>query len=1030
MKKIALILALTMLLSAFLTACVENDVTSGDISSADTSPSDPSDSDVSTAPVYETAEFCTNVSLGCAYTPSEKAGESYDDAYGIELTDGLYSPATEVGYSDAGMSGYAPKATSVSFVIDLGSVYDKLYHFEASYLCYDGTAGIKAPDKITVYASEDNESFKYCGKLKLEIGESGTTAKGALDTKAYIKARYVKFIVFKASSWVFLDELSVYADIEGSDKAKEYVELLNNKYADDKTTSASRLEALNKVSGDEIDHTAKKQLVSKNCKYMASSSANSTYPDKDGNMLTDGNQCGYFAGETWVGYDGSADHSFVVDLTNVRSDLAEFTASLYTNNGLGNYFPPTMTVSVSSDNKEFIEIGKVYACDDITQSSYIYRLILSKAVSGRYIKFDFTNSNSDLMMIEELAVYAYSNTFEPLNFYPNPKFEDTTLKEWPASADFNKTQNLLLGLQQQIIAGAYIEPSAYQYNTPATATMLTDGIYAKNNNIHNGQYFKFNRGAKRTVIYDFGYLTSVKTVKASFLRYLDQAVSAPGTVTVTMSEDGENWYRVATISVPSDKDMQTIPVEHTFARPIATRMIAFQFEVQTWAGCDELEAIGTKQTASAVRLANGGFESMTVISDSYQNDSPDLLGGVRDVSLMYHGPKYDNTVETLLPYVAYIDEDGNIKDTMFDGFLFLLTQQFPSGAAGHQATQKSDWEWCLDDLFADGENIDALNTVAGQVNDALGLSKKYTFFVSLYVPHLNQKAFGDVDGDGVSEDFSVYENRIKALNWYMDAFEKRFAEAGYENLTFGGYYWYNESVYPQEDPDIVKLLNDTSDSIHKRGYDFFWIPYYNASGFSSWQSFGFDTACMQPNYAFKESVIEARLDDAVNLIKQFHMSIEIECDDKALSSDVFYNKYMSYLSHGVTDGYMTESMHMYYQGTEIYYKAAYSESEKNRKLYDYTYRFIKGTLDISPDAVADVTVSATKDTPAKGTLKADDAQSFTLATAPEHGTVAISDNGVFTYYPDKGYTGSDKFTYTYNVCLGESEQCNVNITVG
>lgn len=1031
MKRIAFVLALVMLLSVVLTACVDTGNTSeGDVSSTSSNASDDDTSKEKLPPVHLTAQYCTNVSLGCSYTPSEKAGDAYEDSYGSELTDGLYSPSIEVGYTDAALSGYSPKSTSVSFVIDLGSVYDKLYQFEASYLCYDGTAGIRPPERIMIYASEDNETFEYCGKLTLASGAMSTTEKGVLKTDEYITARYIKFVVYKASSWVFLDELSVYADVEGSEMGKEYVTLLNTKYEQDTTTSESRLEALNSVAGDEIDYTQKKQLISKGCKYTKSSSAVSKYPDTDGKMLTDGNQCGYLAGETWVGFDGNTEQSFVVDLKDVRTDLAEFTASLYINSGLGNYYPPTMTVLVSSDDNNYVEIGKVYACDDITQSTYVYRLVLSKAVTARYVKFVFDSSESELMMIEELGVYAYTDADLTAHFYPTPEFEDGQAKAWPSSADYSKKQNLLRGLTQQILSSAYITPESYQYNTPVTAAMLTDGVYASGNNIHNGQYFKFNRGAGRTIFFDFGYLTSVETVKVSFLSFNEQAVNAPGIVTILMSEDGKTWYQAAQVEINSNQDQQTRKAEYTFERPIATRYIAYKFAVQTWAGCDELEAIGTKSTASAVRLANAGIKEVPVVSNGYQNDDPNLLGGVRDISLMYHGPKYDNTTENLLPYVAYLDKDGKITDTMFDGFLFLLTQQFPSGAAGHQASTKSDWEWCLNDLFAEGENIDALNTVAGQVNEALGLNKKYSFFVTLYVPHLSQEDFGDIDGDGVSESFAVYENRVKALNWYMDAFEKRLKEANYENLSFEGYYWYNESVYVNEDRNIVKLLNEVSDSIHNRGYDFFWIPYFNASGFSNWASFGFDTACLQPNYAFRETVIESRLDDTVNLIKQFNMSIEIECDDMAFTKDIFYKKYMGYLAHGVTDGYMTESMHMYYQGTSVYYKAAYSKVEKNRRLYDYTYQFIKGTLDISPDAIETIEVKTAENTPAKGHIKAESAETYTLAVAPEHGTVAISNNGMFTYYPDKGYTGSDTFSYTYNAGLGESELCQVNITVG
>ena len=38
-------------------------------------------------------------------------------------------------------------------------------------------------------------------------------------------------------------------------------------------------------------------------------------------------------------------------------------------------------------------------------------------------------------------------------------------------------------------------------------------------------------------------------------------------------------------------------------------------------------------------------------------------------------------------------------------------------------------------------------------------------------------------------------------------------------------------------------------------------------------------------------------------------------------------------------------------------------------------------------------------------------------------------DGTFAYYPDKDFSGTDTFTYTYNNLLGESEECTVEIRV-
>ena len=54
---------------------------------------------------------------------------------------------------------------------------------------------------------------------------------------------------------------------------------------------------------------------------------------------------------------------------------------------------------------------------------------------------------------------------------------------------------------------------------------------------------------------------------------------------------------------------------------------------------------------------------------------------------------------------------------------------------------------------------------------------------------------------------------------------------------------------------------------------------------------------------------------------------------------------------------------------------------------------------------------------------------YTLQSMPAHGCVTLASDGSFRYFPDKGFTGKDSFTYTYNNYMGESETCTVEITV-
>jgi hypothetical protein len=325
-----------------------------------------------------------------------------------------------------------------------------------------------------------------------------------------------------------------------------------------------------------------------------------------------------------------------------------------------------------------------------------------------------------------------------------------------------------------------------------------------------------------------------------------------------------------------------------------------------------------------------------------------------------------------------------------------------------------------------------LNKVAAKVNKELGLDKKYNFYVSMYIPNCKNTNFGDVDGDGVSENFTKMEDRFKAIEWYMTSFFDRLAEAGYENLAFGGFYWYCESVSTYDDPAMFELVRGIADRVHARGEQFFWIPYFTSAGYSRWASFGFDVACYQPNYAFNGAILSNRLKEAAAMMRKFGMCTELEIDDAALYNDIFFQKYMDYLRFGITEGYMEGALHMYYQGVNVFGTAATSDNPKNRLIYDYTYQFIKKTLQYAPDTREALSFDAAADTPLLGTLAPEGELNtkYRVAISPQHGTVTINEDGSFVYYPDEGFTGTDTFSYAISEYIGYSAPCEVTINVG
>ena len=1054
MRRCAFLLALLLLLMALLVSCGE---TSGTESSTGEPVSEAAESSDQTetsshtsegnggtdeskdqlVPIADRVQYKTPVSIGCSYTVNVASDEKYADSYNSELTDGVFGECES--YSDGRTVGFAiGDAAALTLVIDLGKEYTNLYEFSVSYL-HTTEAGIAPPSTVRVQSSSDGEKWNTIGLGKRPVSADANTMQlSTVTAKDFVTARYIRFVVAKTSYWMFFDEFLVFADEEGNRLEKEYLEKVKASYGTETRTTAERAAAIASLKGDAVDRTKYRNELNLDCTYTLSEKPDSSFPDKGG-MLSDGHIGKVLESETWVGFDGSKTVDVTMDLKSVRTDLADFAVYAYSNQSSALY-PAYIKVSVGDSQDAFTEIGRIYGPTDTAQTAFTYELALENAVKGRFVRFTVCGSGSALMLFEEFGIYGYGEKADLPYIYPAVTLQKEKDKYWNAKGDdATKIQNLILGRPVQIIGGFASSSDALTTNTPMTSRLLTDGKMAYGVDIHEGDFFKFHSGGERNLIFDLTALSSIVEVRASVLSYTDWAVYRPQPITVYLSDDTENWYEVGILSFAADaKDKATNWGSLKLEQPAVARYVCISFDAGTWSASDEMEVLGSKTVAkNAKRLAQLDLPCKTMVSDrndwKYTGPSEQLLGGVSDICLMYHGTKFSYNEEELLPYVAYLDKEGNILDTMFDGFLFLLSGDFPSGNAGHQGSKMSDWEWLLKDLFAEETNLDALDKVVGRVNEALGTpGRKVVVYPTLYYLRPTVTAFGDVDGDGVNENMSVLADRLKVFKWYLDAFDAQWAEAGFENLTLGGYYWYHEEISNNEnDPDEANMIKGAAALLHERGTQFFWIPWYSAPGYTKWASFGFDVACMQPNYAFDAGVPETRLDMATALIQSLGMCLEMEIDDKALGSPVYYDKYMDYLKHGVTDGYMKEAIHMYYQGRTIFLSAYQSNSEKIHAIYDYTYLFIKKKLPEKPAGLEDQTVEGTAGSPVSGNLpESSSVRKYQIYNSPEHGTVTINENGSFVYYPDPGFTGTDSFLYSYSDRLFYSDGCRMTIRIG
>ncbi|MGE5623867.1 MAG: DUF4855 domain-containing protein [Methanocella sp.] len=310
-----------------------------------------------------------------------------------------------------------------------------------------------------------------------------------------------------------------------------------------------------------------------------------------------------------------------------------------------------------------------------------------------------------------------------------------------------------------------------------------------------------------------------------------------------------------------------------------------------------------------------------------------------------------------LPYVAYLDRNGKVQDWYFDAFLFLGLQSnrkraFDSPARA-TAADKVDWQWYLDRLFADGQQIAAFNEATAYAGRELNQpDHKSKIIIAIPNPHTVLDDFGDVDGDGVSENFTsndrtvdeAIRDRVKAVKWYVDQTLARLKEKNFRNIEIVGYYWLEEKINFNAKSE-VPTIQAVAKYLHDKGLKFYWIPYFKASGFREWKDLGFDVAIMQPNYFFNANIPVSRFKETVDLAKQYNMGIEIEGEGRMLemTGAQWRDRYYEYLNQGIAQGYMKGAIKAYYQGAKALLDASRISDPEIRRLYDATYEFVKGT---------------------------------------------------------------------------------------
>ncbi len=1038
MKKLLKQICSLMLFSGLLlTACA--DQTPVDTSSDAPDTSDVSDvSDVSSTEQSNTPSDrqYTLVSAGKPYTTNVPANETYPDLFGQQLTDGQKMPDTGSFYRDVRMVGYT---SSNRFDIDLGEDGKRICALSARALDINQD-GVKLASSVRFYGSNDKKNWDNLGRVRFEPTGEKTISTARLELEEVIDYRYIRmsFTLQSGSAFYFLDEIEVFADVP----PKDVTSTLNASYQNEQI-NRNEWKALS--TGTAAVYNATQNIaVGKAYSFINATPdpraeeahkidkhkpINSVTPPFD-KLLTDGGRTSRLFGEpVWVGIKADKASSLKIDLAQVYDNLVMFRLHMVqTENGVN--FPDYVDVYGSTNDKEYTLLGRMYA--PATMDNYAYTLIMPEYIKAKYIRFDFPEGEGNYWM-DEAEVFSGLENAPADELYPLvdlPKVTEDLF--WSSSeSDYSEVQNLVLGRPQQVATSYCMNLPEHGDETAGDTTILTDGKRASTNYCYNGEFFFLRGGGAADFFFDLEKVSTVQSFNFKILENVEWGIHKPRRIQIFLSDNATDWYSVHNMVPEGDSSQSAAQttIEIALDKAYAARFVRIRIE-SAFLFMDELEVIGTKEVKDgATRLSESGIEPVIYYTSETdrQYANPDNTPiKAKDIALVY-GEQGDESY--LLPLVAYLDKDGNIKDTFMDGFLYCPTGAMPSGSPIHLGTKKIDWDFLFDNTFNGTNGFNRLEEVVGQVKSALGKPDyKVQVYVTLLCPRETITDFGDVDGDGVTESLATAEGRRKVLDWYINRAKSEFADRNYQNLELGGFYWVNESINYENDDSA--LVREVADAVHANDSYLLWIPYYNANRYFLGYELGFDLISMQPNYAFDLRQPEYRFTATARRMKNMKMCLEIENSFQMISDTRYARNYMLYLYYGAKTGYMKDATHIYYFDIDNYQKLAYSKDELCRVQYDATYEFIKGTLNITPDTRADLSFEGQKDSMLEGTLVTDNTLTmYTLVTPPQHGYISLGEDGSFIYYPEKGYTGEDSFTYTYNELLGESAPCKVNLTV-
>jgi len=465
-------------------------------------------------------------------------------------------------------------------------------------------------------------------------------------------------------------------------------------------------------------------------------------------------------------------------------------------------------------------------------------------------------------------------------------------------------------------------------------------------------YTGFLRQDSRDVTVDLGHSCMVHRIEVKAMQQRLLGIQFPHQIQFLTSPNKLSWTTVATVytHIPLyRKDLQ----HQTFITPelnIHARYVRLHFYTNVWVTLSDLRVYG-QQSFDVPRSdrIQSRVMHIKVASQSIKSVQPKYTVKHAQV-LIYNGyyPKKSIgkwTKQAFLPYVAYVDKNGAIQDTLFSEFLFLPFSTAPSGGRfGDGTSKRKDWAEFSQQLFTDDTGqLTALDMAAAETSVKLGRPIKLDVTIAIPFIGVSGPFHAAIEMNPEMIGYrNVLDSRVHFVKQYVDDATSKFQSKHYAHLTLTGFYWVPECVHYTLSPLEDAVIQLSSQYIHHRGpYRLEWIPFFQAEGYRHWADNGFDVALMQPNYIFGGG--PDRLTVARRLAQQYDLGSELEMDYRVLNLSAkgiqARQAYVDYLQQ--LTPLRANELVAWYQGYQVLRDAAESPNARVRNVYDLTYRWIK-----------------------------------------------------------------------------------------